>query len=221
MSKMDVIQRARVITDSLADDVAKAYARRAGGVKGPITVKELPEDVVVKMVDTVKDIAPEAARKKAASKFKAKNYALIGGGTIAGATLFNLDDLGFVDLLLKLTPSAQTEVVADAAESDAAEGTDVARGIQAVGDLLHIHQLQEQDFDAHRSMMPLDRSIQAGLGLQNQEIQQLQALTDVLDLAIGGLGSLEVLEAVILLSNNTTPEDRLALFDNLKYRRGY
>lgn len=221
MSKMDVIQRARVITDSLADDVAKAYARRAGGVKGAITVGELPEDVVVKMVDTVKEIAPAAARKKAASKFKTKNYALVGGGTVAGATLFNLDDLGFVDLLLKLTPTAQTEVVADAAESDAAEGTDVARGVQAVGDLLYIHQLQEQDFDAHQSMMPVDRSIQAGLGLQNQEIQQLQALTDVLDLAIGGLGSLEVLEAVILLSNNTTPEDRLALFDNLKYRRGY
>lgn len=221
MSKMDVIQRARVITDSLADDVAKAYARRAGGVKGAVTAKELPEDVVVKMVDTVKEVAPAAARKKAASKFKTKNYALVGGGTIAGATLFNLDDLGFVDMLLKLTPTAQTEVVADAAESDVTEGTDVARGVQAVGDLLYIHQLQEQDFDVHRSMMPVDRSIQAGLGLQNQEIQQLQALTDVLDLAIGGLGSLEVLEAVILLSNNTTPEDRLALFDNLKYRRGY
>lgn len=221
MSKMDVIQRARVITDSLADDVAKAYARRAGGVRGPVTIKDLPEDVVVKMVDTVNEVAPKSARVKAASKFKTKNYALVGGGTIAGATLFNLDDLGFVDAILKLTPEAQTSVVIDSSESDAKEQTDVARGVQAVGDLLYMHQLGEQDFDAHRSMMPLDQSIQTGLGLQNQEIQQLQALTDLLDLAISGLGSLEVLEAVILLSNNTTPDDRLALFDNLKYRRGY
>lgn len=221
MSKADIVQRARVITESLADDVAKAHARRAPGTRGPITIKEIPEDISFKMVETIKSAAPLEARKKVAGRFSKKTYALVGGGTVAGATIFNLDDLGFVDALLSLTPDAMREVVQDAAEADSANNTTVAEGTQAVGDLIYLHDLHAINYDEHRSMMPLDRTVASSIQLQIQQVNSLQALTDLLELALNGLGSLDALEAVILLSNNTTPEDRAALYDNLKYKRGY
>lgn len=221
MSKSDIVQRARVITDSLADDVAKAYARRAPGARGPITIKDIPEDVSFKMVETIKSVAPLAARKKVAGRFSKKTYALVGGGTIVGGTIFNLDDLGFIDALLSLTPDAMREAVQDAAEVDSANKSNVSEGVQAVGDLIYLHDLHAIDYDANRSMMPLDQSVQSSIQLQIQQVNSLQALTDLLELALNGLGSLDVLEAVILLGNNTTPADRAALYDNLKYKRGY
>lgn len=221
MSKADIVQRARVITDSLADDVAKASARRAPGARGPITIKDIPEDVSFKMVETIKTVAPLAARKKVAGRFSKKTYALVGGGTIAGGTIFNLDDLGFIDALLSLTPDAMREVVQDAAEVDSANQTNVSEGAQVVGDLIYLHDLHAIDYDANQRMMPLDQSIQSSIQLQIQQVNSLQALTDLLELALNGLGSLDVLEAVIMLANNTTPADRAALYDNLKYKRGY
>lgn len=220
MSKSDIIQRARVITDSFASDVEKAYARRAVGKKGPITVGDLPEDVAVKMIDEIGAVAPAPVRKAAASKFSRKSYALVGGGTIAGATLFNLDDLGFVDAILALTPESQSEVVQDAAEVDAEGESTLAQGVQSIGDFKYIHEMREADTDGHMRQMPVDRSIASGIGIQISEVEKLQALTDLLEVAIQGVGSLDALEAIIMLSNNTTPEDRFSLYDNLKYRRG-
>lgn len=220
MSKGDIISRARVISDSLAKDVEKAYARRAVGKKGPITVNELPEDAVARVLDDVTAVAPVEARKAAASKFSRKSYALVGGGTIAGATLFNLDDLGFIDAILSLTPESQGEVVEDAAAVDAETGSSLAQGTQLIGDFRYIHEMSEADTDGHRRLMPVDRSIVSGVGIQHSEVEKLQAYTDVLELAIQGVGSLDALEAIIFLSNNTSPEDRFSLFDNLQYRRG-
>lgn len=221
MSKADIVARARVITDSLANDVAKAYARRVPGKRGPITVNELPEDVAAKVVADVGTVAPAAARKKVAGRFSKKSYALVGGGVITGGTLFNLDDLGFVDALLSLTPDSMSEVVNDAATADASMNTSVAEAAQIVGDIAFVHQMSEQDYDAHKRMMPVDRSVTSSIALQMNQVNALQALTDLYELALTAFGSPEALEAMIMLTNNTTPEDRAALYDNLKYRRGY
>lgn len=221
MANANIIQRARVITDSMADDVAKAYARRAPGARGPVTMRDIPEDVAVKMVETIKEVAPAAARKRVANRFAKKSYALVGGGAIAGGTIFNLDDLGFIDALLSLTPDGMREVVQDAAEVDASADTSVAEATQTVGDLIYQHDLHNIDYDAHRKMLPLDRTVQSTVGVQIDQVNSLQALTDVLELAINATGGLDALEAIILISNNTTPEDRAALYDNLKYKRGY
>lgn len=221
MSKADIVLRARVLTDSFADDVAKAYARRAPGVRGPITVKELPEDVGVEMVNTIKKAAPLATRKKMATRLSKKSYALVGGGVVTGATIFNLDDLGFIDALLSLTPDSMRELVEDTSDADSANQSTVASGVQVVGDLLYLHQMHAVDYDAEESMRPLDQTIQSTIQLQLAQVNTLQALTDLLELALNGVGSLDALEAIIMLSNNTTPEDRVALYDNLKYKRGY
>lgn len=221
MSKADIVPSARVIIESLADDVAKAYARRAPGARGPVKVSELPQDVQYKMVDTIKEAAPQVVRKKLANRLSKKTYALVGGGVVAGGTLFNLDDLGFLDVLLSLTPDAMREVVQDAAEADSANNTRVAEATQKIGDLMYLHELHDVDFDAHHGMMPLDQTVQSTIQLQLAQVNSLQALTDLLELAVNGLGSLDALEAVILLGNNTTPEDRVALYDNLRYKRGY
>lgn len=216
-----LIQRARQISDSLATDVAKAYARRPAGARGPITIRDIPEDVSARMVETVREAAPAATRKRLAPKFSAKNYALLGGGTVAGATLFNLDDLGFIDMLLSLTPDAMREVVEDASEADASGDSDVAGAVQRTGDLIYLHDLHNVDFNQHQNMMPLDRTVTSTLSLNLTDVNVLQAWTDLYGLAVEAAGNEDTLEALILISNNTTPEDRAALLDNLKYKRGY
>lgn len=215
-----IIPRIRTITDDTARAAAQAYRNRAAGKVGPITINELPEDVAVNLVKSVETIAPKSVRSKLVSKLRNKKYALAAGGAITGGALLATSDVDFIDAILSLTPDAIESLVADVVQTGGDAGSDVAYATQQVGDAAFAHQVVDQDTSGHLRMRPVDQSV-GGLGVSLDEVERLQALTDVMELALRGLGSHDVVEAVIFLANNTSAKDRQVLMDNLRYARGY
>lgn len=215
-----IIPRIRVITDDLARATEQAYKVRPKDVRGPVTINELPEDVAVNLVKSVETIAPKSKRQRLANALRNNKYKLAAGGTIAGGAILVGSDAEFIDAILSLAPDAVEQFVSDVMNTGDNGSMDVAAATQEIGDAVYAQDFTQRDTDGHLSMRPVDQTV-SGLGIALNEVERLQALTEIMDLAIGGVGSHDVLEAIIFLGNNTSAEDRAVLMDNLRYRRGY
>lgn len=216
-----IIPRIRVITDDLARATEQAYKARPKGVRGPVTINELPEDVAVNLVKSVETIAPKTKRQRLVTVLRDNKYKLAAGGTIAGGAILAGSDPEFIDAILSLAPDAVEQFVSDVMNSGESESMDVATATQEIGDVAYAQSYTQRDTDGHLNMRPVDQTVGAGLGIALGEVERLQALTDIMELAISAAGSHDALEAVIFLGNNTSPEDRAVLMDNLRFRRGY
>lgn len=216
MSRYEVIGQTRKVIDNLAADVAKAYSRRPKTVTGPVTIKDLPEDVTVRAVKEVQAVAPVEVRKSLASRLSKKQYALVGGGVVTGATLFNLDDLGFIDMLAQMTPDGQNDVVLDTA-GEGEDGNSVATAVQRAGDLMYSSVLDDFDYDQdqHHRVAASERSI----GLSGAQVEELQSYVSQYESCLRIAGSPKLLEDLIFIIKETSIEDRVALNSMLKYGR--
>lgn len=215
-----IIPRIRTITDDLARASEQAYKSRPTGIRGPVTINELPEDVAVNLVKSVEAIAPKSKRQRLVKALRNNKYKLAAGGTVAGAVVLGGSDAEFIDAILSLSSDAVEQLVTDIMNNGDDSAMDIASATQQIGDAAYVQAYTERDTDGHLSMRPVDQSV-GGLGIAMGEVERLQALTDVMDLAISAAGSHDALEAIFFLGNNTSPEDRAALVDNLRYRRGY
>lgn len=215
-----LVTRLSTVTDDLSRAVSQAYRAR-GSATGPITIKDLPVDVVAKATTEVAAVAPQAARRSLMSKLTAADkrtrYALVGGGTITMAALLDATDGEFFNLLTQLAPDAMMKFGNDVAAADS--GAVVAEAASQVGDAMYVGAMMARDFDQERTMQPVSKP-QGSIGLGFGELQKLQAYTDTYERVYDALGSHEIIEAIIWLSNDTSPEDRIALYDNMRHKRG-
>ena len=216
------IQRAiRTITDDSAKAVQQAYKARPAGKIGPVTIDELPVDVATRVVENVEKVAPRSVREKLKGKLANNKYKLAAGGVITGGAVLAASDPDFIDIILSLAPDAIEQLMSDLSSDDSDEGYQTGVAVQTIGDARYQHEITQFDSSGHERMRPLDRTIQGGLAISMSDVERLQALTEIFEVAVAGVGSHDALEALIFLSNNTTPEDRQALMDNLRFRRGY
>lgn len=216
MSRYEVIGQTRKVIDTLAADVAKVYGRRPKNVTGPVTIKDLPEDVTARAVKEVQAVAPVEVRKSFASRLGKKQYALVGGGVVTGATLFNLDDLGFIDMIAQMTPDSQNDIVLDTA-GEGEQGGNVANAIQRASDVMYSSVLDEFDYsqDQQHRVAESDRSI----GLSGVQVEELQSYVAQYETCLRIAGSAKLLEDLIFIIKQTSIEDRVALNSMVKFGR--
>lgn len=208
------------VTDDLSRAARQAYTAR-GGLGRPITAKDLPEDVVARAVTEVASAAPQAARrsllKTISSASRRTRYALAAGGTVTLATLLDATDGEFFNLLTQLTPDAMLQFGNDVAQAE--NGASVAEVAAQVGDAMYVGSMMARNFDEDKDLQPVSKA-QGSINLGFGELQKLQAYTDSYERVYDALGSFEIIEAIIWLGNDTSPEDRVALYDNMRHKRG-
>lgn len=215
-----IVTRLSNVTDDLSRAVSQAYRAR-GGIGKPITVKDLPEDVVARAATEVASAAPQAARRsilKTISGTKRRTrYALATGGTVTLAALLDATDGEFFNLLTQLAPDAMMQFGNDLANAE--NGTSVAEVAAQVGDAMYVGSMMARNFDEDKDLQPVSKT-QGSINLGFAELQKLQAYTDSYERVYDALGSFEIIEAIIWLGNDTSPEDRVALYDNMRHKRG-
>lgn len=215
-----LVTRLSTVTDDLSRAVSQAYRAR-GPIGGPITIKDLPEDVVARAATEVASVAPQAARrsllKTLAGSSRRTRYALATGGTVTLAALLDATDGEFFNLLTQLAPDAMMQFGNDIADAD--KGTSVAEAASQVGDAMYVGAMMARNFNEDRDLQPVSKA-QGSISLGFSELQKLQAYTDSYERAYNALGSVEIIEAIIWLGNETSPEDRVALYDNMRHKRG-
>lgn len=215
-----LVARLSTVTDDLSRAVGQAYRAR-GGIGKPITIKDLPEDVVARAAAEVASVAPQAARrsllKTISGSSRRTRYALATGGTVTLATLLDATDGEFFNLLTQLAPDAMMQFGNDLANAE--NGASMAEVAAQVGDAMYVGAMMARNFNEDRDLQPVSKA-QGSINLGFSELQKLQAYTDSYERVYDALGSFEIIEAIIWLSNDTSPEDRVALYDNMRHKRG-